>query len=75
MKCEMAIIDHTGDTKLIWDPDNNAEVEAAREMFNSLRKKGHVAYKVDRKGDKGEIITEFDKDAEKIILAPPVRGG
>ncbi len=26
-------------------------------------------------GDKGEVITEFDPTAEKLILAPPVVGG
>ena len=27
------------------------------------------------KGDKGEVITEFDEEAEKIILAPRMVGG
>jgi len=72
---EMALLDGTGDTKVIWDPKNADEVDAAKTQFNALRKKGFIAYTVNKKGDKGEIIREFDPDAEKIILSPPLAGG
>lgn len=68
-------MDDTGDTKLIWDPEKEAEVENARRTFNDLRKKKYNAYSVKKNGDKGEIITEFDPEAEKIIMAPPMAGG
>lgn len=72
---EMALLDGTGDTKVIWDPKNADEVEAAEMQFNALKKKGFIAYTVNKKGDKGEIIRKFDPDAEKIILSPPLAGG
>ena len=73
---EMCIMDRTGDLKVIWDPDKEDEVEAARKQFNDLRKKGYAAYKVEgKKGDKGEVIREFDPDAGRIILAPAMQGG
>ncbi len=72
---EMALLDGTGDTKVIWDPKNADEVEAAEAQFNALKKKGFIAYTVNKKGDKGEIIRKFDPDAEKIILSPPLAGG
>ena len=72
---ELAILDGTGDTKVIWDPHNSDEVEAAKAQFDALRKKGFLAYTVNKKGDKGEVITKFDPDAEKIILSPPLVGG
>jgi hypothetical protein len=72
---EMAILDLTGDTKVIWDPHNPDEVAAAKAQFDTLRKKGFIAYTVNKKGDKGEVIREFDPDAEKIILSPPLVGG
>lgn len=72
---EMCVLDETGDTKLIWNPGNEDEVDAAKTMFSKLTKKGYIAYKVTRGGDKGEVIKEFDATAEKIILAPPVIGG
>ena len=72
---EMRVIDVTGDSKIIWDHTNQDEVDAARETFNRLRKKGHTAYAVKEHGGRGEIITEFDPEAEKIILAPRMVGG
>ncbi len=72
---ELCAIDHTGDTKLLWDSENEAETQAAEEMFNSLKKKGYLAFAVKKNGDKGEAITKFDPSAEKIILTPPLKGG
>ncbi len=72
---ELITIDPTGDTKLIWSPQNDAEVEAARTTFNSLKKKGFIAYAVKPGGEKGTVLSEFDETAEKVILAPPVAGG
>ena len=72
---ELRVLDETGDTKIVWDAEKPDEVENARESFNRLRKKGYAAFSVDRKGEKGRSITEFDPDAEKIILSPPIAGG
>ena len=71
----LSVIDKSGDSKLIWDAGNEDEVQAAQTLFDSLRKKGYAAYSVDKKGEKGSLIREFDPDAEKIILAPPMKGG
>ncbi len=72
---ELRVLDATGDTKLIWNPNNTDEVENAKRTFNDLRSKGYLAYKVTEGGAKGEVIREFDANAEKIILAPALRGG
>ena len=64
-----------GDTKMVWDADKKDEVEAIEETFNDLRAKGYFAYKVKKDGEKGRVITRFDPDAEKIIMALPMRGG
>jgi len=72
---EMAILDKTGDTKIIWDPDNEAEVENAERTFKDLKKDGFVAYSVKRNGKKDGIIHDFDPDAGKIIMAPRMVGG
>lgn len=71
----MATMNSSGDLKTIWDRDRADEVGAARAQFNSMRAKGYMAYKVNRKGEKGEVIDTFDPNAETIILAPPLRGG
>jgi len=76
MKHELVTMDHTGDTKLLWDSDNKDEVDNARESFNRLRKKGYFGFSVKGKnGDKGEQLKEFDPDTERIIMAPPLVGG
>lgn len=75
MPNELCVLDATGDSKQIWDPDNPAEVEAARTTFNSLKAKGYIAYSVDKGGEKGEIMNSFDPLCGKIILSPPMRGG
>jgi len=75
IKHEMAFMDETGDTKLIWTEGNEIEVENARRTFNEMRKKGYIAYAVDKKGEKGTVIDHFDPSAEKIILAPQLKGG
>lgn len=72
----LAILDRTGDTKLIWDRAIPAEVENARRTFDDLRGKSFFAYRVTgKKGARGEQITEFDPTAERIILVPPMQGG
>jgi hypothetical protein len=72
---EMLVLDHTGDTKTVWDANNPDDVNAAREQFNALKKKGYIAYRVKKKGAKGEIMRDFDPDAESMILSPPMAGG
>ena len=72
----MAIMGRKGDVKQMWDRDNADEVAAARKTFTDLRGKGFLAYRAEgRDGRKGEVITEFDPDAERVILVPPVQGG
>jgi hypothetical protein len=73
---ELAILGEEGDTKIVWNKDNEHEVENARRSFNDLRKKGFMTYSVEgKKGEKKEQIHEFDPDAERIIMSPPLVGG
>jgi len=72
---ELAVMDHTGDTKIIWSRDNEDEVENARRTFKDLKKKGYAAFRVDKKGDKAEQIHEFDANVERVIFVPPMVGG
>lgn len=73
----MAVLDATGDTKNMWDRNNPDEVAAAKAMFNNLvNEKKYVAFKVDKKGEKGEgPIKEFDPNEERYIFVPPMKGG
>lgn len=71
----MAVMSSKGDTKVIWDPNNQDEVAAARVQFETLRSKGFLAFKTTDDGEKGEQIRAFEPGARRIILTPPLRGG
>lgn len=71
----MACLDKTGDTRVIWDPENEGEVASARRTFDELKAKGYSAFSVKKNGDKDKLIHRFDPAAEKIILAPALVGG
>jgi hypothetical protein len=71
----MARLDETGDTKVTWSRDNTAEIAIARAAFDSAKGQGMAAYRTRSDGSKGEVIGAFDPTAERIILAPALRGG
>jgi len=65
-----------GDTRVIWNPRDPDEVAAARAQFDTLvKEKRFLAFRVNTTGGKGEQIREFDPEAEKLIIAPPMAGG
>jgi len=75
-KSEMSVMGKEGDTKLIWDRRNADEVDNARRSFDDLRKKGYLAFRVTGKdGEKGEQMTAFDPEAERMIMVPQMKGG
>jgi hypothetical protein len=73
---EIAVMDGSGDTKIIWSRDNPDEVENAREQFRRLKKKGFAAFKaIGKDGHQGEQVDEFDPAAERYIFVPQMQGG
>lgn len=72
---EMRVLGAEGDTKHIWDSENEDQVKAAKKLYDELTGKNYVAFQVDKKGEKGEKMKEFDKYAEKMILVPMIKGG
>lgn len=76
MTSTLEITDHTGDTKIEWNKNVAAEVEAARETFSRMKENHkYLAYKVRRDGSQGEVIRAFDPDAERIVMVPQTQGG
>lgn len=71
----LCVMDATGDTKLIWDRKNKDEVQSAKRTFDELKAKGYIAYSVKKDGSAGEVLSDFDKKAEKLIMVPPLIGG
>lgn len=72
---EMRVMGRKGDTKISWNPDNRTEVDEARKAFNAYKDKGFAAFKVSKRGAKGEQVRDFCPDAEEILFVPPIQGG
>ena len=72
---EMRIMSTLGDTKVIWDPKNEDETEAAEDQFNALLDKGFKAFKVKKDGKQGINVKNFNENEGMYILAPPLAGG
>lgn len=72
---EMRWLSEEGDTKLIFDPDNKDEVEAAEQQFDDLIGKGFTAYEVEKDGSQGKKMKKFKSKAGRIILVPKLKGG
>lgn len=65
-------LNHEGDTKYTWDRKNPKECEAAREHFESLLKKGFIAFKLTRLGLKGKRTREFSGTSGGYLFKAPV---
>lgn len=73
---EMIKLDDTGDSKFMWDSDNDAEIKAAKKQFETLKKEGYVPYSVKKDGSRGaKLVGDFDPDLEKLIMVPGLVGG
>lgn len=73
---EMSILNHEGDTKVIWDPENEDECDAAEEQFAILMEKGFTAFEVSKRGKKtAKVVKKFDPELGKLIMVPQLQGG
>ena len=70
----MRCLDETGDTVRTWDKENGREAKEAKAAFLEHLKEGGTAYSVRKDGSRKQAITEFDVDAEEIILVPKTVG-
>lgn len=74
---QAAILDHTGDTRLMWDKNNPEEVAAAKETFERLTKNSRYSAFIATgdKGERGKRLDKFDPNVERMILVPAYAGG
>lgn len=69
----LTIMDHTGDTKVSFDPASVSEVTEAETQFNALIGKRHMAFANKPDGTKQQIRA-FDPSAD-IVMFPALMGG
>ena len=67
----MCVLDETGDSRIQWDPGNPEEVAKAQFRFEELTKKGYLAYKVNKKGDRGEVDPSVQPERRAHHLTQP----
>jgi len=73
--CELIILDHTGDSRLQWNPNDAAQTEAARKRFDELKSRRYLMYTVDPAGNQGRVIQDFDPTLGRIIAHQQMIGG
>ena len=71
----LKLLTENGDDRIVWDKDNGREAMQAKKKFEEFLKKGYKAFSVDEQGNRSRKITEFDVDAEEILMTPPTSKG
>ena len=74
-KKTLKILNEHGDERLVWDMNNGREAKEAKKKFLDYINKGYKAYSVDTEGTKNRRISEFDVEAEEILMVPPTVKG
>jgi len=69
------VLSLNGDDRFSWDKRFLDQVHEARAKFYDMRKQGYAAYLPGSGGGRGQLITEFDPDAEEVIFVGAVQGG
>lgn len=71
------ILGREGHTSLEWERGvETAERTAAEELFRARLAEGYAAFRVGESPvTEAERITEFDPEAERIVLVPRIAGG
>lgn len=80
----LIVLNAQGDSTATWDPsvasdqlgpEATATVVDLERQFGELRAQGHTAYAVQPGESGGKVLNAFDKEAEKIVMHPQIRGG
>jgi hypothetical protein len=68
------VMDHTGDSRHQFDPNDAAAVAEAEKRFKMPTGAGFTAAKRLAEG-KSEVLRSFDPTAEETLFIPRLRGG
>jgi hypothetical protein len=71
----LCVLDLSGHSRMQWDRKSPQQVAAAKARFDELRARGYLAYKLEKDGGQGEVITQFDPNAERLVMNAPMVGG
>jgi hypothetical protein len=68
------VMDHTGDSRHYFNPDDYVEVLDAKRRFRELTEAGYTAAKKTGNGT-SEVIRKFDPTAKETLFIPRLVGG
>jgi hypothetical protein len=68
------VMDHSGDTRHHFDPNDELAVAESRKRFQELTDAGYTAAKRTGKGT-SEVIRDFDPTAREMLFVPRLVGG
>ena len=71
----MSVLFGNKNENLFWDVSVPEEVAAARLRFEEYIKKGYIACRIEKDGNRGVHIVDFDPKAEEIMLVLILEGG
>ena len=75
MKGQMRILNAQGDEKVEWDTEVQETVETAASRFAELLLTGSIPIIPSHGGNAAKRLQEFDPNAERIVMIPPMQGG
>jgi hypothetical protein len=68
------VMDHTGDSRHLFNPADAAAVAEAEDRFKMLTGAGYIAAKRTGSGT-SQLIRKFDPTAEETLFIPRLQGG
>ena len=69
------VMNHSGDSRHVFDLANPTDVEVARVRFDDLVRRGYSPVGFAAGDDKGRLLRSFDSSVERTIFIPQLRGG
>lgn len=74
---QLIFMDESGDKAVVWDKNDPAQVQDARDKFEKWKGKGHQMYRITGSGKKRQQvpIDTFDPSAEEIIVIQTTKKG
>lgn len=72
---KMYLLYEDSEEKLFWNESVPEEITIAQAQFEEYLKKAYIVCKIEKNGERGVQISEFDPMAEEIIFLPMLEGG
>jgi len=71
----LRILNRSGDTAVMWAPEDEASVASAKTHFDKLVGMSHLMFEVKAPGAMPEQVREFNPQAFEIVATAPFKGG